>query len=119
MKILDSTRIRFSITFVLMFFVLSGIYIFLQPKPKNTLIFLKKEYTFSQAQTQCTKKEAHLPRLGLLIQLARFDMLPHPKTDYWSSLAIYRYAFGWSTRTRMLSFDPHDDTDHVVCVQEK
>ena len=92
---------------------------FFQPKPETTLIFLEKEYTHKQAQFQCEQSEAQLPSLGLLIQLARHDQLPHPKTDYWSSLSVSGFAFGWSTRKMMLSFDPHDDTDHVVCVQEK
>ena len=95
------------------------IYIFSRPKPLTKRIFLDKEYTYTQAQIECAQRDASLPRLGLLIQLARFDLLPHPKTDYWSSLSIAGFAFGWSTRKMMLSFDPHDDTDHVVCVQEK
>ena len=95
------------------------IYIFSHPKPQEKRIFLEKEYTYKEAHIECTQREASLPHLGLLIQLARFDMLPHPKTDYWSSLSIFGYAFGWSTRKMMLSFDPHSDTDHVVCIQEK
>ena len=91
----------------------------LQPEPNAELFFLQEEKTFVHALENCAQQGAHVPTLGLLIQLARFDRLPHPKTDYWSSLAIGSFAFGWSTRTGMLSFDHHSDTDHVVCIQEK
>ena len=119
MNIFNSKIIRIAGALLLLSASALVIYIFSQPKPKAKRIFLEKEYTYPQAQIECTQRDASLPRLGLLIQLARFDLLPHPKTDYWSSLSIAGFAFGWSTRKMMLSFDPHDDTDHVVCVQEK
>ena len=119
MKILDSQIIRRGLILVLFLFIVSILYVFTQPKPKTELIFLKREYTFPQAKKLCAQQKAHLPDLGLLIQLARFGLLPHPQTDYWSSFSISGFAFGWSTRKMMFSFDPHDDTDHVVCVQEK
>ena len=89
------------------------------PTPNDRLIFIQKEKTFKQAQKECVQQNSSVPGLINLIQLARFDLLPHPKTDYWSSLSIGSFAFGWSTRTGMLSFDPHNDTDHVVCFQKK
>ena len=119
MKIFNSKIIRIAGALTLLSALVLVIYIFAQPKPQTKRIFLEKEYTYKQAHIECAQRESSLPRLGLLIQLARFDLLPHPKTDYWSSLSISRFAFGWSTRKMMLSFDPHDDTDHVVCVQEK
>ena len=119
MKRFSAQTIRKTITFISLIFATLIVYVFLQPKPEKRLIFLKKEYTFEQAQVQCEQKDSSLPDLDLLIQLARFEMLPHPTTDYWSSLSLFGFAFGWSTRKMMLSFDPHDDTDHVVCIREK
>ena len=119
MKVFHSKIIRIAGALALSIALVLVIYILAQPKPQTKLIFFEKEYTYKQAHIECAKKEADLPHLGLLIQLARFEMLPHSKTDYWSSLSIFGYAFGWSTHKMMLSSDPHNDTDHVVCVQEK
>ena len=119
MKSFYSKIIRIAGTLTLLSVLVLVIYIFSQPKPQVKRIFLKKEYTYKEAHIECAQREASLPHLGLLIQLARFNLLPHPTTDYWSSLSIAGFAFGWSTRKMMLSFDPHNDADHVVCVQEK
>ena len=119
MKNFYSKIIRIAGALTIFSALILAICIFSQPKPQVKRIFLEKEYTYTQAHIECGQREASLPHLGLLIQLARFNLLPHPETDYWSSLSVSRFAFGWSTRKMMLSFDPHDDTDHVVCVQEK
>ena len=119
MTIYNSKILRSAGALALLSVLVLALYILSQPKPEIKRIFLEKEYTYQQAQIECAQRDASLPRLGLLIQLARFDLLPHQKTDYWSSLSITGFAFGWSTRKMMLSFDPHNDTDHVVCVQEK
>lgn len=110
---------RYTFSLLLCCIATFGISLLAQPNPSVQLIFLQEEKTFIDAQKECMIQDARVPNLGLLIQLARFGRLPHTNTDYWSSFAIGSFAFGWSTRTGMLSFDHHSDIDHVVCFQEK
>ena len=91
--------------------------------PANTkelnLVFTEKEYSHEQAKDFCNTKKLVLPSLYSLIEIAHADLLTHKKTDYWSRTSIGSYAFGWSTRKKMLSFDHIGDLDHVLCIEEE
>jgi len=82
-----------------------------------TLSHLQDEYTYESAINACTDLNMQLPSMQQLIALSKNNQLPRQKTDYWSQLRVGPFAFGWSTRKGMPSFDPISDLDHVVCVQ--
>lgn len=94
------------------------ILVMLVPSTKEPplLEFLTQEMTFDGATKACADQNKQLPDLITLIGLAHGKHLPHPKTDYWSNWSIGIFAFGWSTRKELLSFDPKEDFDHVVCI---
>ena len=81
--------------------------------------FLKHEQTHAEAAASCTRDHQSLPSLPLLVRMARAEQLPHAQTDYWSSWTVGSFAFGWSTKTGVLSFDSQGDQDHVVCVSDE
>ena len=85
-------------------------------KTPPPLLFLTTEMTFEGAIKACAQQNTQLPDLITLIGLAHGKHLPHDKTDYWSNWNVGSFAFGWSTRKGLLSFDPKEDLDHVVCV---
>ena len=84
-------------------------------KPPKIFLALE-ESEYDKAHTLCSIKNGRMPTLIELIRLERGGLLPHRKTDYWSQTKIHSFAFGWSTRKNMLSFDLQSDRDHVVCI---
>ena len=95
-----------------------GICFFCIPAQHNlTLSHLQDEYTHESAITACTDLHMQLPTMKQLIALSKNKQLPIQTTDYWSRQRVGPFAFGWSTRKGMPSFDPISDLDHVVCIQ--
>ena len=81
-------------------------------------VILPKELTHAQALQGCKKNAARLPSLVEVIRLEHSGALVHRRTDFWSTATILSYAFGWSTRKNMLSFDSQQDHDSVICIAE-
>ena len=78
---------------------------------------LRGEYTHDDARKACQAINMQLPSMSQLVSLYKNNQLVYETTDYWSSLSLAAFAFGWSTRKKMPSFDPISDLDHVVCIQ--
>ena len=79
-------------------------------------ILLPKEITHPEALQECKANGARLPSLIEVIRLEHSGLLVHRRTDFWSTATIYPFAFGWSTRKNMLSFDSQQDSDSVICI---
>ena len=79
-------------------------------------VLLPKELTHAQALQGCRDKKGRLPTLVEVIRLEHSGLLVHRRTDFWSTATLGFFAFGWSTRKNMLSFDPKDDFDSVICI---
>ena len=79
-------------------------------------VLLPKELTHEQALQGCKKNAARLPSLVEVIRLEHSGALVHRRTDFWSTATVLSYAFGWSTRKNMLSFDSQQDHDSVICI---
>jgi len=77
------------------------------------------EYNWTGAVACCEAlgNGARLPDIFELTGLMYRGALTNDNTDYWSRTALFGYAFGVNTRSRILSFDRQDDIDHVVCVK--
>ena len=79
-------------------------------------VLLPKELTHAQAIQGCRQSGGRLPALIEVIRLEHSGLLVHRRTDFWSTATLGFFAFGWSTRKNMLSFDPKDDFDSVICI---
>lgn len=77
------------------------------------------EYNWSGAVDCCEAlgDGARLPDIFELTGLMYRGALTNGNTDYWSRTALFGYAFGVNTKSRILSFDSQDDVDHVICVK--
>ena len=107
----------FILVFVLSFSGYGGWFFLITTQHTFQQKHLRGEYTHDDARKACQSINMQLPSMSQLVSLYKNKQLIHKKTDYWSSLRIASFAFGWSTRKKMPSFDPRSDLDHVVCIQ--
>lgn len=79
----------------------------------------KTERTWQGSMDYCASLDGNwsVPSVEELYGIYLHGSLPIKATDYWSSTSSFGYAFGVNTSSGILSFDRHDDIDHVMCVK--
>ncbi len=78
------------------------------------------QLVWQDANEYCLEEmdSAKLPTIFELVAIAWFrdDIELVKSTDYWSATAIAGWAFGYNTKSRILSFDRINDDDHFLCI---
>ncbi len=79
-----------------------------------------KQLVWQDANEYCREEmdNAKLPTIFELVAIAWFrdDIELVKLTDYWSATEMAGWAFGYNTKSRILSFDRINDDDHFLCI---